>query len=175
MGARVLLSPWTSAWVPHQSGKGYASWACWEEIGKKICHPWPPFKAAKGPHSPWTSCGNHTVPQLEHPSNSRGTNSNLTLLLVRKLLSLLWKDRCAASNHRSSDVISSWSLTWHYCYFYSLSETRRGGCSGFHFSTTICQSDWTLDRTFIACVAFLTLSASPVPLAIPGNSACHFC
>lgn len=88
------------------------------------------------------------MPQLEHPSNSRGANSNLTLLLIQKLPSLLWKDRCAASNHHSSDVISSWSLTWYYCYFYSLSETRRGGCSGFHFPTTICQSNWTLDRTF---------------------------
>lgn len=96
------------------------------------------------------------------------------LLLVQKLPSLLWEDRCAASNHCSSEVISSWSLTWHYCYFYSLSETRRGGCSGFHFSVTFCQSNRTLDRTFIACVAFLTLSASPVPLAIPGSSALSF-
>lgn len=39
------------------------------------------------------------------------------------------------------------------------------------FSTTICQSNWTLDRTFIAYVAFLTLSSSTVPPAIPCSSA----
>lgn len=109
------------------------------------------WQSYEGPH--WTCRGNHTVPQLECPSNSRGTNSYLTLHHVQKLPSLLWKSRCAASNHHSSDVITSWSLTWRYCCFYSVWKGERRA-SWIPSSTAICQSNWTSDRTVIARVAF---------------------
>lgn len=110
----------------HQSGEGRASWAWWEGLVQKACRLWQPFKApegntVKGLHLPWTSRGDHTVPQLEHPSKSGGAKSYslfVTFCGSRHLLGSAGVLQAITTALMSSLP----GLTWQHC-FYSLSET----------------------------------------------------
>lgn len=173
-------SAWTSALVPHQSGKGHASSAWWEGPVQKTWRPWQPSRLQRA-----TQPRAHTHPGLPvgttvclnlniHLAPEEQTASSLFTLCGSCHLSCGNPDVLLAT---TTALASSPPGLCHgsYCCLYSLSETGRGGCSGFHCSTTICPSDWTLNRTFMACVAFsFTLSASPVPEAIPGRPALSF-
>lgn len=164
-------SAWASALVPHQSGKGHASSAWREGPVQKTWRPWQPSRLQRA-----TQPRAHTHPGLPvgttvclnlniHLAPEEQTASSLFTLCGSCHLSCGNPDVLLAT---TTALASSPPGLCHgsYCCLYSLSETGRGGCSGFPRSTTICPSDWTLNRTFTACVAFsFTLSIPPPPSA----------